>query len=446
MKLFVTIAEETPEAAVESIRALAAEHDGVEVRVEHFRSFDPAMFRAATKKPLILTRRGAPQDAKSVADAIAAGIDLVDVEFGSGLGWIEPFRDRLILSHHDFDAMPRVGPLLDEMCARGCAHVKVAVTPRGLEENFELLAHHREGTTLIGMGERGIFSRILAPFLGSELSFVSPSEDRSAAPGQLTLERALAIFGDRRDSLRATHLFAVTGNPAGHSLSPSIHNPLFRSKGVPAAYSIASVESFEEAARPLLEGRIRGLSVTAPFKEEAFAFSKREKAVIGENALACGAVNTLVVTAGGVIADNTDVDGFTQVLARLCGRDRKTVALVGAGGTARAAMVALDRAGMRVVVYNRGEQRGRALASSGGTYEPLESLKRFDGEIVINTLPADADVAMPLRPGMTLIEAAYAGVGSRPRVAGVETIAGVELLHAQAMRQHELFMKVFDES
>ncbi|MGZ8867454.1 MAG: type I 3-dehydroquinate dehydratase, partial [Thermoanaerobaculia bacterium] len=224
MKLFVTIAEETPQAAVEAIRTLSAEHDGVEVRVERFPSFDPAMFRAATKKPLIVTRRGAPQDAKSVAAAIAAGIDLVDVEFGPGLGWVEPFRERVILSHHDFDGMPEVGPLLNQMRAHGCAQVKLAVTPHSLEENFELLAHQTKGTTLIGMGERGLFSRILAPFLGSELSFVSPSGGRAAAPGQITLERALAIFGDRRDSLRATHFFALAGNPAGHSLSPSIHN------------------------------------------------------------------------------------------------------------------------------------------------------------------------------------------------------------------------------
>lgn len=449
MKLFVTIAEETPESAVEAIRRLAADHDGVEVRVERFASYDPAMFRAATRKPIILTKRGAAQNAANVAPALAAGIDLVDVEYGPDLGWIRQFRNRLVLSHHDFAGMPDVRSLLHEMRSHGCVHTKLAVTPRSLEDNFELLRHQRAGTTLIGMGERGLFSRILAPFQGSELVFVSPSENRAAAPGQITLERALAIYGDRRDVWSAGDLarevFAIAGNPAGHSLSPSIHNPLFRSKGVRAAYTIASVESFGELERPLLDRRIRGLSITAPFKEDAFVFARKQGAHIGENAQACQAVNTLVRLHDGLMADNTDVDGFTQILARLCGRDRKTVALVGAGGTARAALVALDRAGMDAILYNRGEEKGRSLAASAKTaFEPLESLASFDGEIVINTLPPDADVAMPLRPGMTLIEAAYGAARSRP--AGVDLVDGLELLHAQAMRQHDLFMKVFDES
>mgnify|MGYP000135483251 CR=1 FL=1 len=452
MKLFVTIAEESAESAVAAIRRLAADHDGVEVRVERFPSHDPATFRAATKKPIILTRRGAAQAAASVAAALAAGIDLVDVEYGPDLGWITQFRDRVVLSHHDFDGMPDLEPLLRDMRSHACVHTKLAVTPRSLEDNFELLRHQRGGTTLIGMGERGLFSRILAPFQGSELVFVSPSEDRAAAPGQITLERALAIYGDRRDPWSAGDLarespaiFAIAGNPAGHSLSPSIHNPLFRSKGARAAYTIASVESFGELERPLLDRRIRGLSITAPFKENAFAFARKQGAEIGENAQACQAVNTLVNLSDGLIADNTDVDGFTRILSRLCGRDRKTVALVGAGGTARAALVALDRAGMRVIVYNRGEERGRSLAAAAGAaFEPLDSLAAFGGEIVINTLPTGADVRMPLRPGMTLIEAAY-GV-TRVYPAGVEVVDGLELLQAQAMRQHELFMRVFDES
>ncbi|HET7706018.1 MAG TPA: type I 3-dehydroquinate dehydratase [Thermoanaerobaculia bacterium] len=452
MKLFVTIAEETPESAVGAIRRLTAGHDGVEVRVERFSSYDPAMFRAATAKPIILTKRGGAQSAAGVAPALAAGIDLVDVEYGPELGWIRQFRNRVVLSHHDFDGMPDVEPLLRDMRSHGCVHTKLAVTPRSLEDNFELLRHQRAGTTLIGMGERGLFSRILAPFLGSELAFVSPSEDRVAAPGQITLERALAIYGDRREAWSAGDpargslaIFAIAGNPAGHSLSPSIHNPLFRSKVVRAVYTIASVESFGELEAPFLDDRIRGLSITAPFKEAAFAFARKHGARIGENAQACQAVNTLVNLNDGVLADNTDVDGFTQILSRLCGRDRKTVALVGAGGTARAALVALDRAGMQIILYNRGEERGRGLAASAdAAFEPLESLTRFDGEIVINTLPPGADVAMPLRPGMTLIEAAYGATRAHP--AGVEIVDGLELLHAQAMRQHELFMKVFDES
>lgn len=424
MRLFATILEATPEAAVEAVRGIGTDHDGVEIRAERFGSCDPALLRKATSKPIILTHRGTRADPRLLRRALDAGIDFVDVELGSE---IPVERHRVVLSHHDFEGMPDVEPIMREMLAAGCAAAKLAVTPRNLADNQRLLQLIAPGVTVIGMGERGLYSRILAPFLGSDLIFAG-----NAAPGQISLEMAATIYGDR--TLRAEKVFAVAGNPAGHSLSPAIHNPLFREKRVPAAYTIASFESFDEIARAFVSGTISGLSVTTPFKDAAYDFAVSAGAEIGENAREARAVNTLV-KAGRIIADNTDVDGFTSLLARLCGRDRKTVAIVGAGATARAARVAVDRAGMAVMQFNRTPGKGAA---------PLSGLARFDGEIIINTTPA-TDLELPLRPAMTYIEAAYGG-GQRERVPGVEWIGGLELLHAQAVRQHQLFMKVFDGS
>ena len=275
--------------------------------------------------------------------------------------------------------------------------------------------------SIIGMGERGLYSRILAPFKGSELTFVAGGA--IAAPGQLTLSRALEIYGSARATLQAEKVFAVVGNPAGHSLSPSIHNALFREKGVAAAYTIASIERFEEITDAFLRGEPCGLSVTAPFKDDAFAFASAYE--IGENARRAKAVNTLVNVNGRILADNTDVDGFAALLPQA-----SKAAVIGAGGTARAALVALTNAGIPATVYNRTASKGDA---------PLESLKDFDGDLIINTLPSGVDMAIP--PCDTYIEAAY-GSGAR-EVDAKDRIGGLELLHAQAVRQHELFMKVF---
>src|SRR5207248_6633512 len=123
-----------------------------------------------------------------------------------------------------------------------------------------------------------LYARIAAPFFGSELQFVAVDEAHVAAPGQLTLADALAIYGD---DPRAETLFAIAGNPAGHSRSPMIHNPVFRENGVAAAYTIASFATFDEIAGPFAR-RERfapiGMSVTAAFKEEAFALSKQHNA------------------------------------------------------------------------------------------------------------------------------------------------------------------------
>jgi 3-dehydroquinate dehydratase/shikimate dehydrogenase len=414
MKLVVTIFEETFDAALAAIRALTVDHDMVELRAERLGVIDLQALRNATAKPIILTYRGA--EAPDPRGAIDAGIDFIDVEWRDGLR-IDVPPERVVLSHHDYDAIPDVEPLLAKMRAFGCAHTKLAVTPATLDDNLRLLRCIERGTTAIGMGERGLYSRILAPFLGSELTFVAATN--RGAPGQLTLDRALQIYGSDRKSLHARHVFAIAGNPAGHSLSPAIHNPLFREKALDAAYTIASFDTFDEIAAAFERGDIRGLSITAPFKEEAFAWAERAGAHVRHNAREAGSANTLVTMRDGcVVADNTDVDGFAALIG-----DAKDVAIAGAGGTARAALVALKRAGARVRVFNRSQRE------FPHAIDPLDALSRFRGDLVINTLPHGAAVELPR--GIRTIEAKYSGASG----------SGFDLLRAQAVRQNELFVE-----
>lgn len=418
MKLVVTIYEETADAAIDAVRALRGEHDMVEIRAERFPSLDLDALRASTAKPLILTYRGSR--VPDVSRALAAGIDFVDVEWSDGVVIEAP--ERTVLSHHDYEGMRDADAIMEKMRARRCAHTKLAATPLHFDDNVRLLRLLREGETVIGMGERGLYSRILAPFRGSELAFVAGGN--IAAPGQLTLARALEIYG--RAPQRAEKVFAVAGNPAGHSLSPSIHNRLFREKGVPGAYTIASIEQFTEIADAFLAGEPCGLSITSPFKDDAYAFARARNFDLGENALRARAVNTLLNRGGRYLADNTDVDGFAAILPRI-----ESAGIIGAGGTARAARVALENAGVPVITFNRTAAKADA---------PLEALALYEGDCVINTLPAGTNVRIP--PCRVYVEAAYGG-GAADVKADIR-IDGLALLHAQARRQHELFMKVFD--
>jgi 3-dehydroquinate dehydratase type I len=403
MKLVVTIYEHSAEAAIEAIRGLRGAHDMVELRVDPFGgAIDLQAVRAATEKPIIVTNRGgAPVDFDA---AYGAGIDFVDVELGHDPG---PRRDRVVLSHHDYEGMPDVERLLRDM--QDCAHRKIALTPKTFADNARLLGAIANGVTVIGMGERGLYSRIAAPFFGSELQFVAVDDAHVAAPGQLTLADALAIYGD---DPRADKLFAVVGDPAGHSRSPLIHNPIFREHGVSAAYTIASFATFDEIAAPFLR-RERfapvGMSVTAPFKEQAFAFAQKH-ADLAKNARDAGAVNTLAWVGGRIVADNTDVDGFEIIIP-----ETRSAAIVGAGGTARAARVALARRGIPFVVYNRTPRDG-AL--------PLDELQNFDGDLIVDTLP----VEIPMPPNVKTIRAAYKQTAN-------------DLLAAQAIRQSAIFLE-----
>ena len=87
--------------------------------------------------------------------------------------------------------MRDVESIMEEMRALHCAHTKLAATPRNFADNERLL--RLLPGTVIGMGERGLYARILAPFLGSEFTFVAAGA--IAAPGMLTHERALEIYG-----------------------------------------------------------------------------------------------------------------------------------------------------------------------------------------------------------------------------------------------------------
>jgi 3-dehydroquinate dehydratase/shikimate dehydrogenase len=418
MQLVVTIHEKTPDAAIDVIRALEADHDAIEVRADVFgeHTIDWSAVRAATAKPIIATNRGGGH--VDIDAALAAGIDFVDVEWPGEVA----DSDRVVLSHHDYDGMPDIDDLLRRMRAR---HVKIAATPHNFADNARLLASpEKKGTTIIGMGARGLYSRILAPFFGSELQFVSVDEARSAAPGQLTLQQALAIYGPKRDALIADKIFAIVGNPASHSGSPAIHNAIFRERGIAASYSIFETDDFLDVAAPFARGERfapDGLSVTAPFKEEAMTFAESIGADIRANAREAGAVNTLVRIGGRIVADNTDVDGF-ETLTKMT--NARTAAIIGAGGTARATLVALRRAGIETTVFNRTADKLNAL--------PLEQLRAFRGDLVINTLPRNVAVTLP--NAGTIIEAAYGGESHA-------TFNGLDLLRAQAVRQSELFLE-----
>jgi 3-dehydroquinate dehydratase type I len=417
MQLVVTIHEKSPDEAIDVIRALDADHDAIEVRADAFggAAVEWAAMRRSTAKPIIATNRGGGH--VDIPAALAASIDFVDVEWPEFVD-----GDRVVLSHHDYDGMPDVDDMLRQMRA---THVKIAATPHNFADNARLLAAlGKPGTTIIGMSARGLYSRTLAPFFGSEFQFVSVDEERSAAPGQLTLQQALAIYGSDRARLRAEKILAIVGNPAAHSGSPSIHNAVFRQRGIAAAYSIFDTDDFLDIAAPFARGERfapDGLSVTAPFKEDALTFAESIGADIRENAREAGAVNTLVRIGGRIVADNTDVDGFEALIRMTSARN---AAVIGAGGTARAALVALRRAGIETSVFNRTADKLGAL--------PLDRLSAFRGDLVINTLPRNVAVTLP--NAATIIEAAYGGKSHA-------NFNGLDLLRAQAVRQSELFLE-----
>ena len=165
---------------------------------------------------------------------------------------------------------------------------------------------------------------------------------------------------------------AVVGQPIGHSLSPAIHSAWIEAAGLDARYLALSPNDEAEFLALVNEqktGSLIGMNVTAPYKEAALAWARAEGAVIGETAQAAGSVNLLLLD-GAPRADSTDGEGLIAALddqAPGWRESQRPVAVLGAGGAARAAVQALIAAGTGDIrVVNRTAERAEALARDLG--------------------------------------------------------------------------------
>lgn len=164
-------------------------------------------------------------------------------------------------------------------------------------------------------------------------------------------------------------LAGVMGWPVGHSLSPSLHGFWLETLGVDGAYVPLAVapENFDAVLRDLPKLGFKGVNVTIPHKEAALKACDE----IDEVAKRIGAVNTVMVRPDGKLwGTNTDAFGFIENLkwrAPDWTADRGPATVIGAGGAARAVVVALLDAGVaHVNLVNRTRPRAEALAASLG--------------------------------------------------------------------------------
>ena len=156
-------------------------------------------------------------------------------------------------------------------------------------------------------------------------------------------------------------MMAVLGSPISHSLSPKLHNLAYSRLGVKANYQSFEVNSgelsrFLDAHTPELWS---GFSLTMPLKEEAFQLITR----LESDAKAASAINTLVSDGENWTGINTDVFGFRYILETFDVFDNESdsVSILGAGGTARAALVALDGFSGEINVFRRSNARDLSL-------------------------------------------------------------------------------------
>lgn len=164
-------------------------------------------------------------------------------------------------------------------------------------------------------------------------------------------------------------LAGVIGMPVTHSRSPTLHNFWLNAHGIRGAYVPLAVEPerLKDALPGLVALGFRGCNVTMPHKQTAMALLDR----VNETARRIGAVNTIVVEADGTLSGfNNDGNGFVQSLRDVKSgwrADEGPILLLGAGGAARAVVVALLENGARQIrIANRTDEKAQAIAREFG--------------------------------------------------------------------------------
>nr|WP_319393832.1 shikimate dehydrogenase [uncultured Desulfobacter sp.] len=244
-----------------------------------------------------------------------------------------------------------------------------------------------------------------------------------------------------------TRLYCVFGNPARHSKGPLIHNAAFKDKQINAVYLAFEVQDATGAVKAVRTLPIQGASVTIPFKESIMEHLDW----IDPTAQAIGAVNTIVNDEGVLKGYNTDCQAAVAPLIPF-GIAGKTVCIVGAGGAARAVAHGIAAQNGDIIITNRTEEKGRALAETvNARFIPADEMADIRTDVVINTTsigmtPQADKISFPpelLTAGMVVMDVVYTPLSTRlletAEQRGCSTIDGLSMFIAQAAAQFELW-------
>jgi len=398
--LAVPIAAADFEQAKRQIKAaLRAGAEMLELRSDYLENLNPILVekliaeikRTRPLPPVIVTCRDYQQGGAKqyppqlrvavLAAALKAGAEFIDFEYENFFdaqsqekikrALAESAKGRLILSAHNFESrFDDIKKLYRHiMTLHPAAVPKLIYKASHINDcfdAFDLLRRTGGERIVFCMGAAGAISRIIAKKLGSFVTFAAIDNKSATAPGQLTIEQFKKLY--RYDAINAdTTLYGIIGSPVAHSLSPAVHNAGFARAKLNKLYLSLHVEGgkeeFEQFVHHIL-GRswlnFRGFSITIPHKQNAIEFVKARGGFIEPLAERIGAVNTLLANPDGALsAYNTDYTGAMEAIkSKLSTPKRKVelkelpVAIVGAGGAARAIVAGLRDAGAKITKKN----------------------------------------------------------------------------------------------
>jgi shikimate dehydrogenase len=246
----------------------------------------------------------------------------------------------------------------------------------------------------------------------------------------------------------ATQVFAVMGNPVRHSLSPVMFNRAISEIGYNGVYVAFQVDEIGEGMAAMRSLGIKGASITIPHKISILGFLDELDAM----AESIGAVNTVINHEGRLKGYNSDCLGAVTALEEITRLEGKKIAIIGAGGAARAIGSGVKSRGSGLTIVNRTVSNGEKLAAAlGAEFIPISELRSLPFDILIQTTsvgmtPHIDQSPVPdalLTPGLLVMDIVYAPLKTRllkeAEKAGCRTINGLSMFIHQAAFQFELW-------
>ena len=387
------------------------------------------------------------------------------------------FGVKIIRSLHSMDEpIYNLRERCDEMRKTGYEIPKIAFMPRKLSDVANLF---REGSQMTqydhifcAMGAEGLASRILATHTNSYLTYVSPEEFISNTSNLGHIDPVtLNTLYNFRSITKETKLFGITGWPLYKVSGPEIHNTGFKKNGIDAVYIPIRSQLASEALSFAEQIGIEGLSITNPHKESVMYYLHEQSPEV----IQIGACNTAIYKNKKWTGYNTNAYGFRRALEEFLGPVRikhKKVAIIGAGGTARAIAYVLKQMGARVCIFNRTLSHAKQIAEHYGfeycTLEPdCAPILDDYSNLIIQTTSVGASKEIKVeasnqpeandpiyfynfRGNELLFDILYrpsiTPVMKRASLAGCRVTNGYKMLEYQAYAQFKLFTGIdFDE-
>jgi len=239
-------------------------------------------------------------------------------------------------------------------------------------------------------------------------------------------------------------IYALFGNPVGHSLSPMMHNAAYRGMKLQALYVPFCVNDLADAVRGMKALGIHGASITIPFKTAIMPFLN----TVDDDARIIGAVNTVANRDGVLEGINTDWIGLTHAIQSQFDIAGRTFTILGAGGAARAVVFAIIKGGGIPIVVYRSEGKAKALAIQFQCATvPFSEFHNLTGDCLINATPVGMSPHIDESPVSSRNLARYSWVMDLiynpletrllrdARQAGCNTISGLDMFIYQGAEQ-----------